>query len=273
MNCTEALHLLADDPSAPLDAAEVALLLAADEYPDLDISGYLSRLEDMADRLRPRLHGSLEQHVRRLSSFLFDDECFTGNADEYYDPRNSYLNDVIDRRLGIPITLSVVAISIGQRAGLDVAGVGLPGHFIAKAVEGDAEVLFDPFHGGQILAWNDCERLVRSVTERPFALTRAALEPTPLGVLVMRMLNNLKQIYVQTQDFDRAARVIERQRQLDPRDMSLRRDLGVTMVQANQFAPALEHLKAYLDAVPAADDHADVKQLFRRVRAEVARWN
>jgi regulator of sirC expression with transglutaminase-like and TPR domain len=115
--------------------------------------------------------------------------------------------------------------------------------------------------------------LVRSVTERPFALTSAALEATPLGTIVMRMLNNLKQIYVQTQDFERAARVIERQRQLDPRDMTLHRDLGVTMVQANQFGPALEHLKAYLEATPAGDDHAEVKQLFRRVRAEVARWN
>src|SRR5947209_7893006 len=120
MDFTAALQQLAADPAAPLDAAEVALLLATDEYADLDVTGYLDRIEALADAVRPRLRGDLEERTRRLSAFLFDDQGFAGNAEQYYDPRNSYLNDVIDRRLGIPITLSLVAIAVGRRAGLDV---------------------------------------------------------------------------------------------------------------------------------------------------------
>src|SRR5262249_9944355 len=146
MDFTSALEQLAADPAAPLDAAEVALLLASDEYPDLDCAAYLDRVDALADVLRPRLPGNLEERVRHLGQFLFDGQGFVGNAEQYYDPRNSYLNEVIDRRLGIPITLSVLAIAVGQRAGLDVEGVALPGHFIVQASEGEERVLFDPFH-------------------------------------------------------------------------------------------------------------------------------
>src|SRR4051812_23832346 len=111
---------LARDPAADVDVAEVALGLAADEYPDLDTSVYLDRLRALADRARPRMVGSLEDRVAGLSQLLFEDEGIAGNTDDYYDPRNSYLNDVLDRKLGLPITLSVVAMAVGRRAGLEV---------------------------------------------------------------------------------------------------------------------------------------------------------
>ena len=154
------LQRLAQDPAGDVDLAQVALLLAVDEYPDLDVTEYLARLDDMAERLRPELVNDLAVDLAGLSHFLFSEEGFAGNAADYYDPRNSYLNEVLDRKLGIPITLSVLAIAVGRRVGLHIVGVGLPGHFLAKGIWGPMEFLFDPFHGGLIQAPEECERLI-----------------------------------------------------------------------------------------------------------------
>src|SRR5438552_8487835 len=151
MNLNATLEALAQDPVAPLDLAELALSLARDEYPDLDVEAYLGELDGMAHEARRYLRGDLAARVSGLCRYLFHDMGFRGNQADYYDPRNSYLNQVLDRRLGIPITLSAVAMAVGRRAGLEVAGVGLPGHFVAKAVLDGREVLFDPFHGGRVL--------------------------------------------------------------------------------------------------------------------------
>src|SRR5207253_3074376 len=152
MTFDEALQRLAADPQAPLDVAELALLLARDEYPDLDVEAALGELTAMGREARAYVRGDLDARVTGLCCYLFHEMGFRGNAQDYYDPRNSYLNDVLDRRTGIPISLSVVAMAIGSRAGLPVVGVGLPGHFIAKAQHGEQEILFDPFHGGRVLA-------------------------------------------------------------------------------------------------------------------------
>src|SRR5438067_8585235 len=169
MEIDAVLALLADDPALPLDVAEVALLLAGDEYPNLDIHPYLHRLDELAVQVKPRLRGGLRARTAALAEFLFAEQGFHGNAPAYYDPRNSYFNDVLDRKLGLPITLAALAMSVGTRAGLEVVGVGLPGHFIAKAVRPDGRgVLFDPFHCGRLLSPADCERLVREVTGLTF---------------------------------------------------------------------------------------------------------
>jgi regulator of sirC expression with transglutaminase-like and TPR domain len=267
------LSQLADDPAADIDVAEVALRLAADEYAELDVSAYLARLDDLAERSRTRLVCDLEQRVAAFAEFLFEEEAFQGNAEAYYDPRDSYLNEVLDRRLGIPITLSVLAMAVGRRAGLDVVGVGLPGHFIAKAVDGHEEILFDPFHDGQILTPEACKQLVEAVTGRPFAVTPELLSATPPGLIVMRMLNNLRGIYAQAEDFARTARVLGRQRQLAPHDAELRRDLGVVLVRGGRPGPAIDHLKAYLATHPTAADADDVRALLGRAASDVARWN
>src|SRR5262249_2822870 len=156
------------DPSAPLDVAELTLRVAADEYPGLDVEAYLGELTGMAHEAKRYLSGGLGARARGLCRYLFHDCGFRGNVQDYYDPRNSYLNKALDRRTGLPITLSAVAIAVGVRAGLGVVGVGLPGHFIAKAVSGDEEVLFDPFHGGRVMTGEECELLVEQVTGTPF---------------------------------------------------------------------------------------------------------
>jgi regulator of sirC expression with transglutaminase-like and TPR domain len=274
MNLEIALTLLSHTSDPPLDLAEVALLLARDEYPCLDIEAYLSELDGMAHEAQPHLRGgSLAARVRGLCRYLFHDMGFRGNQQEYYDARNSYLNDVLDRRTGIPITLSAVAIAVGRRAGLEIVGVGLPGHFVVKAVEDGEEVLFDPFHGGRMLTPEKCQRLVEQVTGMPYEVSPETLRPVPLDAIVLRMLNNLKSVYLRTGDYVRAARVIERLRQLNPGDPLQRRDLGATLLQAGYPGRAIDHLQAYLQASPQAGDADMVRKLLMQARACVARWN
>ena len=274
MDLPAVLDRLAADPRGPVDLADLALHLARDEYPDLDIPKYLGRLDDLAADLRPRLSDDLPQNAVELTHFLFQEQLFAGNEADYYDPRNSYLNDVLDRKLGIPITLAVVAVAVGTRAGLDVAGVGLPGHFVAK-VEGPdgSAVLFDPFHGGQLLDPGGCEALVAAVTGEPFAATPDALAATPPGLVAVRMLNNLKAIYLKQPDYGRAARVMERLARLAPGDPEQRRDLGVALVHAGKPGRAIDHLRAYLDRVPDAADAGTVRDFLNDAVRDVAKWN
>jgi regulator of sirC expression with transglutaminase-like and TPR domain len=273
MNLDDTLTLLACDPCTPLDVAELALHLARDEYPQVDVEAYLGELAGMAHEAGRYLRGSLKARVTGLCRYLFHEMGFRGNTQDYYNPRNSYLNQVLDRRTGIPITLATVAIAVARRAGLEADGVGLPGHFIARAGRGRDVVLFDPFHGGRILTPTDCEHLVEQATAMPFEATPDNLRPLPAGQMVLRMLTNLKAIYLRASDFARAVRVLLRLRQLAPHDPLQRRDLGVSLLHAGRPGSAIEHLSAYLDAAPKADDAASVRQLLHKARGEVARWN
>lgn len=273
MDLTAALRLLARAPASPLDLGELALHLARDEYPHLDVEGFLSELDAMAHEARAYLGGDLKARALGLCRYLFHEMGFRGNTQDYYDARNSYLNQVLERRTGLPITLSAVAMAVGNRAGLEVVGVGLPGHFIAKAVADGRSVLFDPFHGGRLLEPRDCEHLVYQVTGQPFAATPDQLDALPLGFIVLRMLTNLKAAYLRTGDFRRGARVIERLRLLEPHNPLQQRDLGVCLVHAGQPGRAIDHLLGYLTASPDADDADTVRGLLDQARAQVARWN
>jgi regulator of sirC expression with transglutaminase-like and TPR domain len=267
------LNVLAREPSADLDLAEVALGLARDEYAALDVAAGLAALAGLADEVRPRLHGALAVRVEALCHFLFQEQGFRGNTADYYDARNSYLNEVLARRTGIPLTLSLVAMAVGGRAGLAVEGVGLPGHFIARAVGPGGGVLFDPFHGGRLLTRGECEDLVEQVTGEPFRATPEALAAATAQAVVARLLTNLKAIYLRGGDFVRAARVIGRLRQLLPDDPLQQRDLGATLLHAGEPGRAVGHLQAYLERVPDAEDAEAVRQLLRKAQVEVARWN
>jgi regulator of sirC expression with transglutaminase-like and TPR domain len=273
MNLDAALTLLSQTPDAPLDVAELALELARDEYADLDIDAYLSELTGMAHEAKQYIRGGLEAQVTGFCRYLFHEMGFRGNSQDYYDPRNSYLNQVLERRTGIPISLSAVAMAIGSRAGLNVVGLGLPGHFAVKVVGEEGEVIFDPFHGGRLLTPESCEQLVEQVTGAPFQATAENLKAVQLGPMVHRMLSNLKAVYLRTEDFSRAIRIIERLRQLDPGDPTQERDLGVSLLQAGQTGKAVDYLSAYLANVPMASDAESVQQLVERATKELAKWN
>jgi regulator of sirC expression with transglutaminase-like and TPR domain len=162
---------------------------------------------------------------------------------------------------------------VGRRSGLAIAGIGLPGHFVVKACDASEEILFDPFHGGRVLTPEDCEVLVQQVTGASFQADRDALTAIPLAQMVVRMLNNLKAIYLGRKDFPRGIRVMERLHQLEPANILQRRDLGVSYVQNDQPGKAIDHLQAYLHALPQTDDTDKVRALLRQAEKMVAGWN
>src|SRR3989442_10799426 len=191
VNLDRALHDFRDLVRGPeIDLACAALAVARIEYPDLPPSGSLAALDDLAARSAVSRAGGGRRALDRLCEFLFDGEGFRGNAEDYYDPRNSCLNDVLDRRLGIPITLAVVAMEVGRRVGLEILGVGLPGHFCVGARIGGELVVPDPVGGGRGLERAQTEAIAARAVGRPGKLTHAHLAPTPKAQIVVRMLRN-----------------------------------------------------------------------------------
>src|SRR5258708_9124212 len=177
------LAKLVSRPDGEIRLAEAGLAVAHEEYPELDPAAYLRRLEALAERVRRLTSDRGASRLDAVSRILFDEEGFRGNRSEYYDARNSFLNDVIDRRLGLPITLAVVFLDVCRRVGLTAAGVGLPGHFVVL-VDAPGAVLLDPFDGGKRLSPDDCAILVRDATGGRFAFQTGMLRPvTPPHIL------------------------------------------------------------------------------------------
>ena len=273
MNLDDVLTHLARDPHAEYDVAEVALHLARDEYPQLDVAAYLDQLRDLARDAQEYMGHDSASRVVGLCKHLFHQIGYHGNQKEYYDPRNSYLNDVMDRLTGIPISLSVLVIAVGRRAGLPLVGLGLPGHFVVKCEGTEPPVILDPFHGGRCLSVEECEAQITRVTGASFRLSPVALEPIPLALLVERMLNNLRGIYLKSEDWRRACRTLTRLHQLNPTDAQVRRDLGLCLMEQRQPGKAIDHLGHYLQAAPEAKDHPQIEHLWHVARRAVGRWN
>jgi regulator of sirC expression with transglutaminase-like and TPR domain len=241
---------------AQLDLAEAALLIAAEEYPDLDVGRYLRRIEEMGGLAREVVPeaASLSQRLAALNRYLFAQEGFRGNAAEYYDPRNSFLNDVLDRKMGIPISLSAVYIEVGRRAGLLVDGVGFPGHFLVKAQDQDGEIVADPFHGGTLLTARDCQKRLDRVYGGKVKLEAPMLAAVGPRQMLARMLRNLKAIYVRGEDYTRALRVLELLLLLDPDSPEDLRDRGLVFAALDCYSSAAKDLEKYLSRNPKAPE-------------------
>jgi regulator of sirC expression with transglutaminase-like and TPR domain len=273
MNLDEILARLAADADADFDLAEVSLLLARDEYPQLDVAAYLDQLRDLARDARGHIGGDQAEQVAGLCRYLFHQIGLRGNAKDYYDPRNSYLSDVLDRLTGIPITLSVVTIAVGRRLGLPLTGLALPGHFVVQCPGSDPPLIVDPFHGGRSLTVEQCRALSARLAGVDVPLSPHEMAPPPLGVIVQRLLGNLRGIYLKREDWRRASRTLGRMHQLNPSDAQVSRDLGVCLVRTEQPGKALEHLATYLRAAPDASDVSAIRDLFTAASREVGRWN
>jgi regulator of sirC expression with transglutaminase-like and TPR domain len=246
-----------------LSPVRAGLLFAREiAYPDLRPSDYLVLLDDWAAAAHRFVgpHTSAGARGRALAEYLFQVIGLRGDVADYYNPLNSYLNKVLDRKLGIPISLSVIYLEMGQRLGLPVAGVGMPGHFIIS-MGGDAGPLFlDPYHQGRPLRLEDCADLVRRATGFGGAFDRRWLAPTAPRQIVERMLNNLRNFYVQMEDWPLAIRVVERLRELQPDVSAHLRDLGLLHYRAESLRRALQLLDEYLTREPAAPDTDSVRQ-------------
>ncbi len=256
-----------------LDLARACLMVAEDAYPDLRIESYLAELELLAHQLRGKLPASdsPEERVLALNRFLFDDMGFSGNAEAYYDPRNSYLNEVMERRVGIPITLSVLYMELGRRIGLPLDGLSFPGHFLVRLRLRQGTLVLDPFACGAPVSASELrERLKQvvppgstgklSVDELPL---EPFLEPAGKKQILARLLRNLKGIYMAHENFERALEVLNRMRLVVPEASSDLRDRGLLYERLECWRPAMQDLSEYIEREPQAPD-------LERLRAKVA---
>jgi regulator of sirC expression with transglutaminase-like and TPR domain len=260
-------------PDAGVDLARAALLIACEEYPGLDPARYLSQLARMADDVRARLRAAAgpDGAVAALNEYLFDEQGFRGNDQDYYDPRNSFLNDVLDRRVGIPITLSTVYIEVAQRAGVGAAGVGLPGHFIVRVAWGSDERLVDPYHGGQRLSPADCQERLDRIYGGRLKVDSAMLAPCGAKSMLARLLRNLKAIYLKNGDHERGLRVLDLLLQVNPHSAEDLRDRGLLYAALDCYGLAADDLHAHLELFPAAPDAPELRAKAALFRTKAAR--
>jgi regulator of sirC expression with transglutaminase-like and TPR domain len=260
-------------PEAGIDLARAALVMGRFEYPELDVSGYLDRFDKLADAAG-RAVQSAEMPALTLAQFLFDELGFSGNAGDYADPRNSFMNEVLERRLGIPISLSVLYIEIARRVDIQAQGVGLPGHFIVRVTMQDGNVIYlDPFHGGPLLSEEDCRNRVSDITGGTLPFHESFLNPVQSRYILTRMLNNLKNFYASANDFTRAAKVIERLLVMNPDDVTEMRNLGVLYGQLGKRRQAVELLEYYLNAWPNAQDAKVIRNYIKSISDQASKWN
>jgi len=254
-----------------------ALLIARVEYPTLDVRPYLTQLDVLGREAAARVSAAPEpQRVQALNQLLFEELAFTGNSENYSDPRNSFLNEVLDRRTGIPISLSVVYMEVARRAGLHADGINFPGHFLVRC-EG---LIIDAFHQGAILSEDACRVLLRRHEGED-----ATLEPHLSGhatkrQILARMLVNLKQNYVSMNSFPQARDITELLLAIDPTATNELRDRGLIAYHLNDFSSALRDLQMYLALSPAkpADDearkdHERIVEHVKTLRRRVATFN
>ncbi|MBD1852153.1 SirB1 family protein [Leptolyngbya sp. FACHB-711] len=258
-------------PDEEINLARAALYLAQEEYPDLDVEEYLNALDTMASEIAERQPQEAYplRTIKTINQYLYEDLKFHGNTDDYYDPDNSYLNQVIDRRAGIPITLSLVYLEVARRLGFPMVGVGMPGHFLIRPVVGEMQIFVDPFRRGEVMFAEDCQQRLSEIYGRPIELRPEFLEPVTARYFLARMLNNLKAIYLTRSDIPRSLATIERILLLFPDSPTDQRDRGLLYYQTGRWTEASQDLEDYLLQTPDAQDAVVVQELLRRMGREV----
>jgi regulator of sirC expression with transglutaminase-like and TPR domain len=258
---------LTDCPDAEIDLAEAALAIAATEYPALDPAYWIRTLDRLAGRVQAGPHLSALANIAAINQVLFEEENFSGNTGEYDDPRNSYLNDVLERKKGIPITLSLVYTEIARRKGVPLAGIGFPGHFLVKHPGPPAEIIIDPFQRGEILAPADCSDLLKEHFG-PEAELKAEYFATPTKKQVLaRMLNNLKGSYYRRSNYPKVLTMIELSLATREDILTNMRDRGMVFFAMRRYSDATRELQTYLKLAEKEDPEVEeVLQLVGRLR-------
>jgi regulator of sirC expression with transglutaminase-like and TPR domain len=268
---------------ARIDVAQACLMIGEDAYPGLDVGRYLGEIERMALRLRARMPQSsgAEERIVALNQFLFEDLGYWGNADDYYDPRNSYLNEVMDRKTGIPITLSILYMEIGRRIGLPLEGVSFPGHFLVRVRVGAGVLVLDPFAGGAPQSEEELrQRLQRVIPEGVASDVPVAqlpldqfLEPASKRQILSRVLRNLKGIYRETDQPERMLQVLNRMLVVTPDAHAELRDRAYVYQRLECWRAALKDLTDYAQLEPDAPDLDEVRVRLMELSALCARLN
>ena len=262
-----------DEEAFFLDRA--ALIIGLEEYPGLNIQDYLRRLDNLSAQVEVLvgMDRSATNVIQSLNEVLFVQEGLHGNSEDYYDPRNSYLNEVLDRKMGIPISLSILYMEVARRIGFSIEGVGFPGHFFVKHVEDGRETLIDTFNSGRTLTLNDCQELLDRVYGGAVSVHPSLLQSMNRRAIVTRMLYNLKGIYYQKEQYNKALSIVERILMLNPGIPSEIRDRGLLYMQTSLFAKALVDLEFYLAHATAPDDRLYIQGHVKTMRGVVCALN
>jgi regulator of sirC expression with transglutaminase-like and TPR domain len=239
-----------------INLARAAIMVAREEYPQLSEERYLGRLDFLAEETRDRLDDETAPLLvlQEVLSSLYHRHGFRGNRQAYYDPRNSFLNDVLDRGLGIPLTLGIVVLEVGWRLGLPLEGVNFPGHFLVR-FKGDAiDLLIDPYDGGAVRFEDEAQELLDRVYGGMVRVHDSFLKAATRREMLVRLLMNLKSLYLNARDHDKALAAVERILLIKPIAVGEIRDRGVILAQLGRKNEALEQLEAYLSMAPEAGD-------------------
>ncbi len=258
---------LADSPEGEIELAWAALLIASVEYPQLDIAEQLGLLDSLAAAAARRMEDDANPlaQVNRLSEYLFDEVGFHGNQEDYYDPRNSFLNDVLARRTGIPIALALVCIEVGRRLDIPLLPIGMPGHLLLRH-RGVEDWYVDPFYGGIILSAQESEQRLQDIAQGTVPWDTRYLSPIGNREFIARMLRNLKAIYFNRRDYPRSLAILDLLVIIQPEAKQEIRDRGVVHYRMRHFQEALDDLQSYLAATAPAEDTASVERLMEQVR-------
>jgi len=268
---------------ARIDLSRACLLIAQDAYPDLDVERYIGEIERMATRLRARLAPTAagEDRVVALNQLLYEELGYWGNTEDYYDPRNSYLNEVIDRRTGMPITMSILYMDLGRRIGLPVEGVSFPGHFLVRVRLRGGMLVLDPFSGGAPQSEDELRSRVKRVIPDGVADDLPAselpldqfLEPATNRQILARVLRNLKGIYRKANKPERMLDVLNRMLLVTPDASAELRDRGYVYQRLECYRAAFKDLTDYAEREPDAPDLDEVRSKLMELSALCARLN
>jgi regulator of sirC expression with transglutaminase-like and TPR domain len=264
------------DDELPL--LDTALLIARDEYPQLDAASYAATIQGYADSLKPKLNddADLPSTLTMINRYLFDELGFAGNNTQYDDPRNSYLNEVFDRKLGIPISLAVVQIELMRRLGLPLDGISFPGHFLVRLPVDDGILVMDPYNKGRPVSAEELKERASPHLggQAPDDLQLIEiLAPATHRTILARMLRNLNGLYLHRADWERVARTADRLLKISPETAEALRDRGMAYRELGYSKGAREDLTRYLQVLPNADDEEAVRAILIEVSGVRARLN
>lgn len=248
-------------PEEAIDLGRAALTIALAEYPELDCLDYLRRIDSLALEVAERSGTDADafRSLAALNFVLFSEHGFRGNRDAYYDAENSFLNRVIERKTGIPITLSVLYMEVAQRIGLNFNGVGFPGHFLVKTAIDSNEIVIDPFNGGEIKSSKDLDQMLREMYGGKVGLRPEFLVPVTRKQILLRMLGNLKAIYGRGDELVKMLTVLDRLIILDPNAVEEVRDRGAVYLRLECYGQAKGDFETYLRLAPDARDAAAIR--------------
>jgi regulator of sirC expression with transglutaminase-like and TPR domain len=259
-----------------IDLVRGALTIARTEYPELNIESYVRRVDELAFQAEARVTeiGDASETISAINYVLFQQAGLQGNRDDYYDPRNSFLNDVLDRCLGIPITLALVYMEVGRRLGFPLFGVGMPGHFLLKNYDIDgSETLIDCFNGGDILNAQDCQRRLDEIYSGQMTLRPEFLFAVSRRQMLTRILNNLKTVYMTARNFKKVLPLVDLVLVIYPRSPEDVKQRALLRYSLGQAKAAAEDLEEYLKMSPEASDSDEIRQTALSIRRMLALMN